>query len=301
MTVVGNATPTPVSDGHNVYVLFSNGVVASFTADGAPRWTQWMGERPMGMNGYESGQAASPVLAGKNLVVAAGRLRGLDADDGHTLSDAAPYLDFGTPALAHPSDGDVLITPQGTVRRISDGTVVARKLDAVFYQGPVVQERRAYFVGSEGDINLVKIGNATASAFELPETIAGEVRPLWNQKLTVERYYASPLQRDGRLYAASEAGQLAVLDAATGILLAQRSLDLAPGPVYASLTLAGRDLFVSNEQGSSIVLGLPGLTEVARNQPEPFRSTPLFHGRRMYIRGQGRHWCIEERPPNRRK
>ncbi len=292
--VIGNATPTPVSDGEAVYALFGNSVAASFTLDGQLRWARWLGEQQRPMNGYEGGIAASPLLADDRLIVTAGKLRALDTRTGAVVWEGRNYPDFGTPALARLSDGFAVMTPQGDVHRTSDGRRLASNLHGVYYLGPTVVDRTAFFVGSAGDIEMVRIGTATAAAFELPERSDGTVKPLWNTQLRQIRFYSSPTVLGDRIYACDHEGGLFVLDRKTGQQLDRRQLDLAKGPVYSSLTVAGRHLFVTNEAGRTIVLELPSLEEVARNELEVTRSTPLFSGRRMYLRGQDRLWCIEE-------
>ena len=59
-----SATPTPVIDGSNLYVLFPDAGVFAFNAEGAKLWQQDLGA-------YDSfyGLAGSPILAGEQLVV----------------------------------------------------------------------------------------------------------------------------------------------------------------------------------------------------------------------------------------
>jgi outer membrane protein assembly factor BamB len=67
----GPATPTPVTDGANVYVLFSEAGLISYSAEGKQRWRATLGRfnPPHGM-------ATSPVLAGGNVIVAADQVSG---------------------------------------------------------------------------------------------------------------------------------------------------------------------------------------------------------------------------------
>ena len=60
------ATPTPVTDGRNVYVLFPEFGLVSYTVGGRERWRALLGpfNPPHGM-------AASPILAGGNVILAA--------------------------------------------------------------------------------------------------------------------------------------------------------------------------------------------------------------------------------------
>ena len=62
-----------------------------------------------------------------------------------------------------------------------------------------------------------------------------------------------------------------------------------------SITLAGGLLFISSDAGVTLVLE-PGreYKEVAKNTLEPFRSTPVFQGKRLYIRAKEHLYCIGE-------
>jgi outer membrane protein assembly factor BamB len=72
-------------------------------------------------------------------------------------------------------------------------------------------------------------------------------------------------------------------------------LDFKGGQCYPSITLAGKYLFVSSDNGHTLVLE-PGreYKEIAHNVLEPFRSTPVFEGKRMYVRTLQHLWCIGE-------
>ena len=64
-------------------------------------------------------------------------------------------------------------------------------------------------------------------------------------------------------------------------------------PFAGSITLAGKHLYVSSDNGSTIVLE-PGreYKELARNSLETFRSSLVFEGKRMYVRTTKGLWCI---------
>jgi len=72
------------------------------------------------------------------------------------------------------------------------------------------------------------------------------------------------------------------------------------GTFYPSVTLAGKFLFVSSDNGTTVVVE-PGkeYKEIARNMLEPFLSSPIFDGARMYIRARKALYCIETTLTNR--
>jgi outer membrane protein assembly factor BamB len=101
-----SATPTPASDGTNVYVLFHELGVVSYDGEGRERWRHALG--PL-RNFY--GLAASPVLAGKRLIVLCDQAIGsfalaLDKDNGRELwrtERKGRRESYATPVL-YPSD-----------------------------------------------------------------------------------------------------------------------------------------------------------------------------------------------------
>ena len=88
-------------------------------------------------------------------------------------------------------------------------------------------------------------------------------------------------------------GGLIVNDAATGAVVYEKTLDLGKGTCYPSVTFAGGFLFVSSDNGKTLVLR-PGreYQEVAANTLEPFRGSPVFLDDRLYIRGFQNLYCL---------
>ena len=65
------ATPSPVTDGDNVYVLFPDFGLLSYAADGRERWRV-----PLPSFNPPHGMATSPILAGDNVILAADQVSG---------------------------------------------------------------------------------------------------------------------------------------------------------------------------------------------------------------------------------
>ena len=135
---------------------------------------------------------------------------------------------------------------------------------------------------------------------------------------------SSPLLFEGLAYMVSVDGVLTVMDAATGAVVYQKMLDLAPimahgGPTAgiaragcsSSPTLGGRHIFVCDDQGNTTVFE-PGRTfkPVARNRidrahysfgkasrSECTISCPVFCGSRIYIRAEEMLYCLEAPQP----
>jgi outer membrane protein assembly factor BamB len=101
-TSTDSSTPTPVSDGENVYVFFHEAGLVSYSSEGAERWRLAMG--PF-RNFYSI--AASPVLAGNTLFMICDKARGsfllaLDKNSGKELwrrNRPARLESYATPIL----------------------------------------------------------------------------------------------------------------------------------------------------------------------------------------------------------
>ena len=116
----GYATPTPVSDGHNVFVLFATGLVTSFDAGGKRRWTV-LPEKPV----IRWGQAASPIIAGGRLIVHAEHCWALDPATGAVVWSTPARRRWATPVALRAGTLELIVLGGGEVLRASDGKVVA--------------------------------------------------------------------------------------------------------------------------------------------------------------------------------
>jgi outer membrane protein assembly factor BamB len=275
--VTGFTSPTPVTDGHRVYVVFGNGVAACYELDGTRVWARLV-ERPT----HQWGHSASPLLIGKTLLVHVVKMMALDASTGKTLWATESPSGWGTAVAARIGTADVVITPKGDIIGLSDGKKLVRSVSKLDYCTPVVEGDKVYFVENGG------------KAIRLPGEISMPltVETLWQTRPAADRYYASPVFYKDRLYAVNQKGVFSTIDAATGAVLSEQSLGLG-GTCYPSVTLAGHSLFVSSDKGTTVVFDLDeGGKEVARNALEPFRSSPVFDGSRLYIRTLAGVYCI---------
>jgi len=289
VTAAGNTTPTPVSDGRFVYVVFGTGIVASYDLAGGRQWIQFFNLKPA----TEYGRAASPVLAGGTLLVTLSHLIALDAKTGKPLWKNKEVPEFyGTPVAAMIAGVDVAVMPSGQIVRISDGTILADGLGGLNFASPVVQD---------GTVYLIQTGS---SAQQLSAAASGrwEVKQLWDQELE-GTFYASAVWDRGLIYAVSNENQFSILDAQDGRILVRRDLDppaangrppAAAANMYPSLVLAGNLLFVLNDQGDAVVLE-PGrqYKELKRNHlSDGHGGAPAFDGKCIYLRGGQNLYCI---------
>ncbi len=167
--------------------------------------------------------------------------------------------------------------------RAEDGKLLTDKLGSCGSNSPILHDGVVYYV------------HGSVTATRLPASIdeVTKLKPLWKGKAHGGGYgFSSPVLHDGLLYEASDDGFLTVLDAATGKLVYEQRLNLGDR-IYPSISLAGERIFISSENGSTVVLQ-PGreYKELARNKLETFRSSLVFEGKRMYVRTAKSLYCI---------
>lgn len=277
--VTGYATPTVVSDGNNVFFLGGHGMAACYTLEGKRKWLKFIAKST---DGY--GHSASPIIAGGYLIVQMTGLTALNPETGEVVWEAREAVRrWGTPVVTRIGGEEVIVTPNGDFVRAADGTILARRVAKLEYAAPVLENGVAYFIEERG------------KALKLPETLDKPFTPqvLWTAaKIPGDRYYASAAVADGLIYAVNQQSHFVVIDATTGEPVYGQKPNLG-AIVYPSVTLAGKYVYVSAENGITIVLEQGrAYKEIARNKLEPFRCCPVFDGEHLYIRGLKKMYCI---------
>lgn len=282
----GYSSPTPVTDGTHVWAVFGNGIASCFDIDGNRVWSRYIDRPPDGW-----GTSNTPVLADGKLILHIDTMRALDPLIGEEIwAQPAARWNWGT-SWVHLIDGvSLIITSNGDIVRATDGEILAAELTKLRWgSGPFVADGVLYYIDSQGNDFLSR-------AFRLPETLDEPFEPelLWEAQPKNERYYGSPVIHEGLIYAITQHNALICLDAETGEILYEEALNLGRGEVFASIVLAGGYLIATNENGTSIVFEPgPEYVEVARNElGDMVRSTPVFHGDLMYVRGYENLYCI---------
>ena len=279
-TECGYATPTPVSDGKRVAVVFGTGLVACYDLEGKRLWIRHLRADRL----LQYGRSSSPVIANGRFIVQVGCVQALDLQTGQPLWKADKAKEgYGSPLVTRIGGVPVLVTGSGDLVRVDDGKVLISGLGRCESATPISRGRVVYFIDAE------------ARAVELPEKLedAIKVKELWKQDLLGD-FYASPIVHDRLIHAVNSKGLYFVLDAAMGKIVLEKDLNL-PEPeknarsanCYPSLTLAGTQLFLGGDGGGSLWLK-PGrtYTEVGRNLlAEGSAGTPAFAGGLMFLRG----------------
>jgi len=298
----GNTGSTPVTNGVYVYAVFPTGVVVCYDTRGNRVWIRFI-ETPIMHHGHTS----SPILAGDKLLIQLNELTAFDAATGQTQWTADVASTHGTPIEVKIGDTPALLTPYGNLVRIGDGRVLAStEARTTFCASPIVHNGIAYFVRDTGHI-AIKLPGTTADTVR-PEVVWKAKAPVVDENLTNELntgphdfgtvlYWASPVFHDGVIYAITLFGTFSAIDAGTGSVACEKTLAdfKSSGEFYPNLVFAGKHLFVSGKNGMTLVID-PGnkYKEIARNTLEPFIATPIFDGKRIYVRGEKTMYCIGE-------
>ena len=250
---------------------------------------------------FGAGTSASPVLCGDLLLVHIYGLTALNTSSGQVIWKANANAHWGSPVLTAIGNEPVLVMTGGELVRVSDGKILTTGLGTIGYLPPVMEGYNAPVV-QDGVVYYAN--KPTARAAKLPAQtteVAAQTEPLWQGKLLGDRYggfpryYSSPVVSQGLVYALAQNNTLTVLDAVKGDTVYEQKLPLKNGCCYPNLTLAGKYLYASSDTGVTVVLE-PGRAykEIAINTLEPFRSTPIFDGKRMYVRTLKNLYCIGE-------
>ena len=284
----GMTAATPLTDGVNVYAIFANGIVRAVDLDGKPVWCSFIEAE----QSTAYGRSASPILVAGRLIVHMTHLYAFDPATGKRLwlnNDARST--YGSPVGITIGGVPLIVTAAGDVARADDGKGVASSIGTSFNASPITADDVVYYSDQAG----VKAVRLTA-AFKDQEQ--------WSRDLGTD-VFGSPLLHDGVLFAITGPGELYAYDAkakgSPAPLIDARVLFEGGGGgaeplVYASLTLAGRYLFLHTNHGDSVVLEATREAKlVARNKlPTGSGAAPVFSGKDMFVRDGDQLFCIGE-------
>lgn len=297
-----HASPTATSDGSSVFVVFFNDGIIHLTSlglNGEKRWQKQAGSfRPR----YQFGYAASPLLHGDNVIVAAefadgGYLAAFAAETGlgvwRTPRDAA--TSYSSPIVGKVAGREQLLMSGG--EKISSYDPAS---------GQLVWQVDGGTSATAGTMVWTPTQIYASGGFPTKETIAviadGSRRVAWKNE--EKCYEQSLLAHDGHIYALNDGGIAMCWKASDGRELWKERLG---GPVSASPVLVNDLIYATNERGQTFVLrASPENFELlATNQlgDESF-ATPAICGSRVYHRvatynGESRQewlYCLGKKP-----
>jgi len=315
LPLAGWSTPTPVSDGTNVFVWHTLGVAACYGLDGNRKWIQRVDlllrdpKEKYGPYRYP----CSPLLVGDKLIlgiVYEGMVALNTRDGSHVWTQRAEKSCMVANLAARVAGTDAVFTSNGDAVRVADGKVLWNETYrenvgiACFEDGVLTLARYSMASPLVRDFRVVQGDSWT------PKATQHEIRGIKS-----EATYGPPLQFDGLLYTVSSDAILHVIDLQAMSLVYRQKLDLKPMFNYnaagltSSPTLGGKHIYAMDNQGNAIVFE-PGRefrqvaknsiqTHVTRDFPlNPQETTtyanPVSEGKRLYIRGEQYLYCIGE-------
>jgi outer membrane protein assembly factor BamB len=290
------ASPTPATDGKQVYAYFGAEGVHCFGVDGDPRWRSSVGRiATLGM-----GVGSSPVLHGGLVLlqcdgnIGESFIAALDAASGKEVWRArrAAGPTWATPAI---------IVSGGRSELVANGTELVAAYDPV--TGEELWATRGIHsnaihtpVVSDGLV-FVTSGYPAKRALALRPggtvDLAVESRVLWEYGRGIA-YVVSPIAYRGLLYLVSDQGLVTCLDPGTGAVKYEGGRLPVPSRFTASPVACDGKLFLTSEAGDTFVIRAGPVHEVLRTNPldETVYASPAISGGRVFIRGEKHLFCI---------
>ena len=249
------ATPSPVTDGSLLFVLFATGQIAAMTSDGQVAWQRHLGKEISPFD-IQWGHASSPVVyrdtvillcdhASASYLIALDKKTGKErwkADRGKGRSSYSTPLvvegEFGVELIVNSSERLDAYDPRtGQLLWYTGESNRFPVPSAVFHNGTVYTSRGyrsgpylAIRPGGRGDIT------ATHTVWSVP---------------TGAPYVSSVLFYDGVIYMANDVGVLTAIDATKGERLWQERVD---GVFSASPVAGAGHVYFVSEDGDTVVV-----------------------------------------------
>jgi outer membrane protein assembly factor BamB len=306
-------TTTPASDGKHVYAFFGHGVVACYDLEGNPKWIKRL-------EAEEIRYSCSPALIGGKLICTFGGMHGLDAATGNVVWKQPEVTSIAALIPARIRGVDVVATRDGRVFRAADGKPLwsnpAIHAGDTGWAAPVILNEVMYLPWhGVGELIVADFSEVSGDAWK-PKVRTVDVgadhrRPngQWLDRWTA----GSPIVHQGVYYNIDQYGVFYAVDLASGKPLYKQDVGFDELHHYnaigvgASPTLAGRQIYVIDNQGTGVVLEAGRTykqlavnrieTLLPRDWPIPpqeilANAAPVFDGNRMYLRGEQHLYCI---------
>ncbi len=284
----GFAASSPACDEARVYAVFATGDVAALDHAGRIVWQVYLG-RPK--NTY--GHASSLVYCGEMLIVQwdqeeRGRVLALDKSTGRTLWDTPrdAGLSWSTPMVMPSCD-----KPQLLIHASHQTCGLEMATGKMLWQVEAVSGEVAPALAWEADVWLAANCYSKMIAFKLPPQ--GAPQKLWEWEDGTLPDVASPVIADGRVYLATDSGEVRCHSLADGKELWHKEFE---DGFYASPVVAGDKLYVVDRVKGVFRVWATGdeARELSVNpMGDAVSATPAFANGRIYVRGHTHLWCVE--------
>jgi outer membrane protein assembly factor BamB len=311
------SSPSPVTDGKNVWVMTGTGIMKAFDFSGKELWVRDI-QKDHGAFGLNWGYASSPLLHGDSLFVQV--LHGMKTDDPSYLlridkTTGKTLWRVERPTQAIQESPDSYTTPL-LVKVGSAYEIVIVGGDVVTGHDPK-DGKELWRLGGLNPENNPNY-RIVASPIVISDGIvlaASRVKPLValkpggrgnvTQSHTIWSFDRGPdvptPVSDGKyVYVVDDRGVVHCLDAKTGAIVYGPER-LPPGTYSASPVLADGKIYITNEDGlTSVFAPGPKFELLAQNALEDYTlSSPAISEGQIFIRTTTNLWAIGERKPGR--
>lgn len=288
-----NAAPTPASDGQYVYAFYSSNDLICLDLDGNLLWYRGLGyDYPKA--GNDVGMASSPVVVGNTIVVQVESqgdsfAAGLDKRTGETLwRISRDRKSNWTSPIAMPTRSDrptqVLLQSSQAVSGYNAKTgeeMWRYDISAASIPSSVITSDRIYIPGDGMTVLQLAEGNPTPDI-------------AWDST-QIKPGAASPVVKEGHIYAVNSAGVLVCADTRNGDVIWRLRLK---GRFWATPVLVGSHLFCVNSDGLAQVVQLgedEGNIVGTSNFGEVVQGTPAVADGGLFVRSDSHLWKIAPR------
>src|SRR5688572_75065 len=301
------ATPTPATDGENVYAVFGDGsVVAVAAKSGDILW-----EHREVKFYSQHGLGASPILHGDLLIMpfdasSTGEnkrvgwqipwdqsyLLAFNKNSGDVVWKAMrgqSRIAHVTPNIMTHGEREILVSGAGDVVQGFD-LKNGERLWSVYSQGEGVVP--SIVVGDGLIYSVSGFEKPTIRAVRPPQNASSEAKIVWEQKRSVPMI-PSLLFVGKHLFGITEGGVAICLEAETGEIVWQERVG---GNHSASPVLAENRIYFTNEEGETTVIeAAPTFKVLARNQlKEKCQASMAVSQRQIFLRTAGNLYCLGE-------
>jgi len=289
------ATPTPVTDGENLYAWFGNGLLICLDMKGNLVWSNHLGKEYSPFQ-IQWGHASSPVLYNDLVILLcdhdqASYLLALDKKTGKEQwkrDRGTGRVSYSTPLVVPGPESDELII--NSSERIDAYNPVNG--DLLWYVGSPRQSPIPSPVFHDGVIYMSR-GYRNSDFLAIRPGGRGDVtesHTLWRTPIGAS-YVPSIIYYDGLLYMTSDAGILSCAEASTGEQIWRQRLR---GVFFASPAAADGKVYFVSETGETIVVRAGREPQVlARNDlGERLIASPAISRGHLFLRSDENLFCI---------
>lgn len=302
------SNPSPVTDGDSVFVYFKSGDFACLDMDGKPLWHVNLQDK-FGEDTLWWDLGTSPILTQEHVVVACmhsgpSYLAAFDKKTGQSVWKQERNMDapeeanqsYSTPVVTM-HDGKEMIVVVGADHITGHDAKTGKQLWLV---GGLNPTQNGYFrsisspVVSDDIVIAPYARGSSLTAVRLGGQ--GDVRDshvVWESEV-ISSDVPTPASKDGLIYVLADKGRVACLDAKSGQVVTELTLEKHRDAYSASPIIAGNHLYLIREDGKAFVVELGDeLKVVGENELGSFTvASPVFVDGQILIRTSEYLFCI---------